>query len=759
MLDVDRLLTQLTLEEKSGLLSGSDFWHTAPVERLGIPAIMCSDGPHGLRVQLEAADHVGLAESVPATCFPTASALASSWNPDLVHEVGRALGREAKKWGVSVLLGPGVNIKRSPLCGRNFEYFSEDPFLSGEMGAAMVNGIQSEGVGASVKHFAANNQESDRLRVSAEIDERTLREIYLPAFERVVTAADPWTVMCAYNKVNGVHASEHHWLLSDVLREEWNWNGVVVSDWGAVHDRAAALEAGLDWEMPPDLPGSPRAIVDAVNDGTLDEATVDRSVRRVLSLVMNSIDQTDDSATFDEEVHHLLARRAAAESIVLLKNEKGTLPLGAGTVGVIGEFARTPRFQGAGSSQVNPTAVDIPLDELRNHLGQERVRFAPGYALSDETDEARLVADAVELARAVDTVVCFVGLPGSFESEGFDRTHLEIPGNQAALLDAIADVNTDVVVVLVNGSVVRISDWIDSVPAVVECWLGGQASGGAISDVLTGAVNPSGRLAETLPVRLEDNSAFLNFPGDSGRVRYGEGVFVGYRAHDQLRQDVTFPFGHGLSYTTFELSDLEVELTGSVQEDDLTAEVAVWVTNTGSVPGSEVIQVYVGDDESSVARPPRELKAFAKAHLDPGARRRVKLDLGQRAFSFWSETLERWAVEAGEFTISVGHSSRDLPLTETVHVDAPSLEPPLSGWSTLHEWRADSLGTRLLDKAVPDTSLLKDEGMIQVIGTMPMATLAAFPGLGLHHELLEELIQSWSKTRGLPPGVEPQPTG
>jgi len=743
MLDVDRLLEELTLDEKAALLSGADFWHTAPVERLEIPAILCSDGPHGLRTQLAEADHVGLAASVQATCFPTASALASSWDLDLIGEVGQALGREAKRWGVSVVLGPGINIKRSPLCGRNFEYFSEDPFLSGELGAAMVDGIQSQGVGASVKHYAANNQEDDRLRVSADVDERALREIYLPAFERVVRSADPWTVMCAYNRVNGVHASEHRWLLSDVLRGEWGWEGVVVSDWGAVHDRVAAVEAGLDWEMPPDLPASPQAVVEAVGSGALPETTVDRSVRRMLALVQRSLEGADESATFDEDEHHRLARRAAAESIVLLKNEGGILPLDARSVGVVGEFARTPRFQGAGSSQVNPTRVDVALDELRALLGAGRIRFTPGYGIEDKTNDARLRDDARETAEDTEVVVCFLGLPGSYESEGFDRTHLELPENQTALLEVVLAANPNVVVVLVNGGVVRLSHWIDSVPAVLECWLGGQGSGGAIADVLAGVVNPSGRLAETIPLRLEDNSSFLNFPGDSGHVRYGEGVFVGYRAHDRLGQEVSFPFGHGLAYTTFEMSDLEVTVSGSVSEGDLCAAVEVSVTNTGDRPGSEVVQLYVGDTESSVARPSRELKAFTKIRLEPNQTERVSLHLDQRAFSFWSQTMGRWAVEAGEFTFSVGPSSRDLRLTHAIHIDAPTLAPPLSGWSTLHEWRADPIGSRLLYDLTPDDSPLRDEELVKVIGTMPMSTLTAFPGFGLDHESLAELIQTW----------------
>ena len=530
---------------------------------------MCSDGPHGLRAQVEGYDHGGLLASVPATCFPTASAIASSWDVEVIREVGAAIAREARHWNVSVVLGPGINMKRSPLCGRNFEYFSEDPYLAGELGLALVEGVQSQGVGTSVKHFAANNQEDDRLRVSSDVDERTLREIYLPAFERIAKAGAPWTVMCGYNKVNGVYCSEHHWLLTEVLRDEWGWDGVVVSDWGAVHDRVAALRGGLDWEMPPDLERSPAAVEEAIRSGELEPDVLDTSVRRMLALIARgaAVHETDDDADLD--AHHALARRAAAASIVLLKNDGNVLPLAAeGSVAVIGEFARTPRFQGAGSSQVNPTQVDVLLDELTTLLGEHRVTFGAGYGIEDTSNDDALLGEAVALAGDADVVVCVLGLPASYESEGYDRTHIELPANQSRLLTAVLGANPNVVVVLVNGSVVRISDWADSVPAIVECWLGGQAAGGAIAEVLTGVTEPGGRLAETIPIQLSDVPSTINFPGDSQHVRYGEGLFIGYRAHDRLGQEVTFPFGHGLSYTTFELSDLAVHQSGRVEDGD-----------------------------------------------------------------------------------------------------------------------------------------------------------------------------------------------
>lgn len=753
-LDVPALLRELTLAEKATLTSGSAFWYTAPIERLGIPRIMVSDGPHGLRAQPGEGDHVGLGGSLPATCFPTASAVASSWNPELLGRIGEALAREARAARLSVILGPGVNMKRSPLCGRNFEYFSEDPFLAGELGLGIVRGIQSGGVGTSVKHYAANNQETDRLRVDARVDERTLREIYLPAFERIVRGGRPWTVMCAYNKVNGLSASENPWLLTTVLREEFGFDGLMVSDWGAVYHRVPALRAGLDLEMPPDLPRSPDQVVAAVESGDLAEDVLDARVRAVLELVdkgmgVLGLDEEFDAAT--QDAHHRLAQAAAAESIVLLKNDaradgSPVLPLAPDRrIAVIGEFARTPRFQGAGSSQVTPTRVDTVLDELTATFAE--VRFAAGYGTGDAV---ALREEAVALAATAETVVVLLGLPGADESEGFDRTHMDLPADQIATLHAVAAANPDVVVVLVNGSTVVLGEVVPHARALVEAWLGGQAAGGAIADVLSGRVNPSGRLAETVPHRLRDNSSYLNFPGDSGTVRYGEGLFIGYRGYDAAGLDVAFPFGFGLSYTDFALSDLDVVVTGAVERDDLTATVRVTVTNTGAVAGAEVVQVYVRDVEASVARPVRELRGFAKVALEPGQARQVEVRLEQRAFSFWSDLLGRWVVEAGEFAVEVGHNSRDLPLTSTVEVEAPSIAAPLTIDSTLHEWMADPVGRALLEEAAaagrPDPT--RDPELVAVVGTMPMSTLAAFGGMSVDHDTLDDLAGRWRARTG-----------
>jgi beta-glucosidase len=750
-LDIDVLLTELTLAEKASLTSGSAFWYTTPVPRLGIPKIMVADGPHGLRAQPGEGDHVGLGGSLPATCFPTASAVASSWNPELLRRIGAALAQEARAANLSVILGPGINMKRSPLCGRNFEYFSEDPYLAGELGVGIVDGIQSGGVGTSVKHYAANNQESDRLRVDAQVDERTVREIYLPAFERIVTACQPWTIMCAYNKVNGRSASENPWLLTTVLREEWGFEGLVVSDWGAVYHRVPALKAGLDLEMPPNLPRSPDQIVAAVRSGELAEEVLDARVRTVLELVSKGMRVLELDEDFDAEAHHGLARAAAAESVVLLKNDDGILPLAPdGRIALIGEFARTPRYQGAGSSQVNPTRLETVVDELTATFAD--VTFAAGYGIGDTSADEALRAQAVDAAGSADTVVMLIGLPAADESEGFDRTHMKLPANQIAALRAVAAANPNVVVVLVNGSTVELGEVTPHAAALVEAWLGGQAAAGGIVDVLAGAVNPSGRLAETLPHRLEDNSSYLNFPGDSQVVRYGEGLFIGYRGYDKTDTDVAFPFGFGLSYTTFAVSDLDVALSGSVDEGTLAAEVAVTVTNTGAVAGAEVLQVYVRDVAASVARPVRELTGFTKVGLDPGESRRVTIALDQRAFSYWSQLLGTWVVEAGEFAVEVGHHSRDLPLVHTVTVDAPSIAAPITVDSTLHEWMADPVAHELIRDAVaagqPDPT--HDKELVAVIGSMPMSTLAAFSGMSIDHDTLDKLAERWRDRTGRP---------
>jgi beta-glucosidase len=730
VIDVDAVLAELTLPEKASLLSGHDDWYTETIDRLGVPAIEVGDGPHGLRKET-GVDMVW----VPATGFPTASALGASWDRDLVRRVAVAIGEEARALGVQVVLGPGVNMKRSPLCGRNFEYFSEDPLLSGELGVAYVQGLQSTGVGASLKHFAANNQEIERTRISVEADDRTLREIYLPAFERVVKTADPWTVMCSYNRLRGVHASENRWLLTTLLRDEWGYDGVVVSDWNAVHHRVAALAAGLDLEMPGTGGKTDAEIVAAVQSGLLEESVVDAATRRVLRLISLTYPGPDavngpvmdlgiapgqrlsvqQLALLKADEHHALARSAAEGCVTLLRNENAALPLtGSGRVAVIGAFAAHARIQGGGSSGVDPTRVDNALDMLSSSVD---VVYSPGYvhtpldAYQDDLDayfaahDAKFVDDgvgparrsaalveplrkaaaaehlaagplsaralsliddavAVAVAASPDVIVVFAGLPLAFEQEADDRTTLALPADQIELIGRLADLPAKLVVVLSNGAAVTMDPWHDRADAIVEAWLPGQAGAGAVVDVLLGRVNPSGKVAETFPLALEDTPGYVTWTGERGTVLYGEGVFIGYRWYDALKRAVRYPFGHGLSYTTFAYSDLEV--TGTT--------VSCTVTNTGSRAGREVVQLYVGDPDAAVRRPVRELRGFDKVTLAPAESTRVTFPLSSRDFSYWDVAADAWRLEGGDFVIEVGASSRDIRLRATISLpDDPTL--------------------------------------------------------------------------------------
>jgi len=682
-------VTELTLEEKASLTSGASFWYTKPVERVGVPAIMVTDGPHGLRKQREGGDHLGIGDSVPATCFPPAVGLGSSWDVDLIHRVGEALGTETSIENVAVLLGPGINIKRSPLCGRNFEYLSEDPIVSGVLGAAIDQGIQSKGVGTSLKHFAANNQENDRMRASSDVDPRPLREIYLRGFQRVVEDAQPWTVMCSYNRINGVYASEDPWLLTQVLRDEWGYEGLVVSDWGAVNERVPGLAAGMDLEMPSSNGATDAQIVAAVQDGSLDESVLDVAAGRVLDLVRKAQDGAGSVAgPLDVDAHHALAREAAGRSIVLLKNEAlrpaqgPVLPLAKdANVAVIGEFAASPRYQGAGSSMINPTRLDNALDEIRA-LATGDVAYAQGFSNAlqvPDDDAAALRTEAVAAAAAAEVVVLFLGLPARLESEGYDRDDIDLPAAQLELLDAVLAANPNTVVVLSNGGVVALP-FAGRVPAILEGWLLGQAGGGATADVLFGDVNPSAKLTETIPVRLEDTPAYLDFPGEFSHVRYGEGLFVGYRWYDARRMDVAFPFGHGLSYTTFAYGDAVAQVDA---DGDL--EVTVAVTNTGDRAGHEVVQVYTGLAGSQVQRAPRELKAFAAVALEPGETQTVTLTVRRKDLAYWDIRADRWIVEGGSYTVSVGASSRDIRSTAEATIEGDVFTLPLTRASSMGE--------------------------------------------------------------------------
>ncbi|MFD1177368.1 glycoside hydrolase family 3 C-terminal domain-containing protein [Paenibacillus puldeungensis] len=664
--DIKQLIKQLTLEEKAGLCSGADFWRTKSIERLDIPAVMVSDGPHGLRKQGEEADHLGLNSSVPATCFPTAAGMGASWNRDLIRKVGEALGEECQAENVAVLLGPGANIKRSPLCGRNFEYFSEDPYLSSEMAAHHIQGVQSQGVGTSLKHFAANNQEHRRMSVDSVIDERTLREIYLASFEGAVKQSQPWSVMCAYNKVNGEYASENETLLTRILRDEWGFEGFVVSDWGAVNERAKALQAGLELEMPSSAGIGDRKIVEAVKNGTLPEETLDRAVERLLRFVFKAVESKKEAVASDIAAHHALARQMASESMVLLKND-GVLPLRpSASIAIIGEFATNPRYQGGGSSHVNPTKLDDALKEIEYQLAPDgTVKYAQGCRIESDEIDGAMIEEAVQIAAEAEVAVIFAGLPDRYESEGYDRTHLSLPANHLALIEAVAAKQPNVVVVLSNGSPV-VMPWIGKVKAVLEGYLGGQAFGGAVADLLFGAANPSGKLAETFPAKLSDNPSFLFFPGEGDRAEYREGVFVGYRYYDTKGIEPLFPFGHGLSYTQFEYLNMELDRTSMTDQDPL--KVRVTLKNVGDRAGKEVVQLYVRDLESSVVRPLQELKGFEKIELQPGEAGTVEFVLDKRAFAYYNVDLADWHVESGEFEIRVGTSSRQIALTQNVYV-------------------------------------------------------------------------------------------
>ena len=660
----------MTLEEKCSLLSGADFWHTKAVERLGIPAMMMSDGPHGLRKQDQTGDHLGINDSIKAVCFPTACATAASFDREAVRTIGREIGAACQHEDLGVILGPAVNIKRSPLCGRNFEYFSEDPYLAGEMAVSLIDGVQSQGVGTSIKHFAANSQEHRRMSSDSVIDERTLREIYFPAFEQAVKRARPWTVMCSYNKLNGTHASQNRELLTGVLREDWGFDGLVMSDWGAVSDRVAGVPAGLDLEMPSSGGSNDRRVLQAVREGRLSEEAVDVAAGRVLQMVDRYLTNRRPDTPWDMEAQHALARQIAAECMVLLKNEDGILPLHEGEkLAVIGRFASHPRFQGGGSSHINSFRVESLKDALQ---GMPGITYAQGYDVKSEEPDEALIAEALEAAAHADKAVIVAGLPDSFESEGYDRTHMRMPRCQVELIERVAKVNPNVVVVLYNGSPVEMP-WLPCAKAVLEGYLGGQAVGGATRDVLFGTVNPCGCLPESFPVKLEDNPSYLTYGGEGDVAVYAEGVFVGYRYYDRKKMDVLFPFGHGLSYTTFAYANLRLSADRIRDTDALT--VSVDVTNTGRRAGKTVVQLYVGDKESDVFRPVRELKDFAKISLEPGETRTVTFTLEKRAFAYWNVKLHDWFVESGAFTVEIGRSSRDIALSSEVYVEGTQTVP------------------------------------------------------------------------------------
>ena len=667
-MDIDKIISEMTLEEKAGLCSGKDFWHTKAVERLGIPAMMMCDGPHGLRKQNQKGDHLGINDSIKAVCFPTASALAASFDVELLQKLGEILGEECQAEDVAMLLGPGLNMKRSPLCGRNFEYFSEDPYLAGQLGAAYVKGLQSKGTAACVKHFAANNQETRRQSGDSVIDERTLHEIYLPAFEAAVKEGKTRSVMCSYNKVNGTFSSENKELLTDILRDKWGFDGFVVTDWGAGKDRVKGIRAGVDLEMPGGCTDNDAKIVEAVKNGSLDEAALDETVRRMLKFAAD-YQKMPKEGCLDFEKDHARAVEFAAESAVLLKNEDAILPLKKeAKIAVIGEFAKSPRYQGSGSSHINTCSVPGALD----CFDMEYVQYAQGYDKRSSVTDGQLVAEAVEAAQQAEAAVIFAGLTDAYETEGADRENMDIPENQNYLIEEVIKVQPKTIVVLHGGSPVRLP-WKERVMAILCMYLGGEGAGEATASLLYGEMNPGGKLAETWPLRLEDNPSYLNFPGESGRVEYHEGIYIGYRYYDKKKMEVAFPFGHGLSYTQFAYSGFGLSRTQMKDTDIL--EVSVKVKNTGACAGKETVQLYVQDRESSVRRPERELKGFKKISLLPGEEKEVQFTLDKRSFAYYEPKIHDWFVESGEFIISVGASSRDLSLCGSVYIEGTTEIP------------------------------------------------------------------------------------
>ena len=707
---VQALLVQLSLEEKAQLCSGKGFWHLHGLERLDLEPILVTDGPHGLRKQAGNSGHMGLGDSVKATCFPSASGLAATWNKSLLHAVGRALGRECRAENVSVLLGPGVNIKRHPLGGRNFEYFSEDPYLAGVMARAWIRGVQGQNVGASLKHFAVNNHEHCRMVVDAIVDERTLREIYLPGFEIAVKESQPWTIMCAYNKLNGTYLAEHRRMLTTILGEEWGFRGLVVTDWGANNDRVAGLKAGQALEMPSSGDRGRRAILRAIDAGSLTLEALDLSVAKVLKLIVAGQDANRCDAPADLEAHHRLARRAAEEACVLLKNDRQILPLaGNQKIAVLGALAVDTRYQGSGSSQINPYKLEQPLDALQHAFGEESVVYREGYGTRGDLTETQVEA-ALAAATDADKVVLVAGLTPEYESEGFDRTHMNLPPQQLALIEALAPVHHKLIVVLQNGAPVALP-FAGQVPAILEAYLGGQAGASALARILSGDVNPSGKLAETFPLQQSDVASDAWFPGTPRQVQYREHIWVGYRYFDTAEKPVGFPFGHGLSYTSFEYSDLEISGSQTDTEDDRynmqasnTLKIALTVTNTGAMAGAETVQLYIGQHAPAVPRPSKELKAFDKVHLEPGEKKSLSFALQQRDFAYWSVTDQGWVAESGQYSIYIAASVADIRLRRTVQLATgvvPDHSQPAAQRKPSPEQFTDTAFARLLGHRIP----------------------------------------------------------
>ncbi len=746
--DLKKIVSEMTLEEKAGMCSGLDFWHLKEVEHLGIPKVMVSDGPHGLRKQDEKGDHLGINDSIKAVCFPPAVLSACSFDRGLMEEMGKAIGREAQANDVSVVLGPAVNIKRSPLCGRNFEYYSEDPYLAGEIAAAFVKGVQSQHVGTSIKHFAANNQEYRRMSSSSEVDERTLREIYFPAFETAVKKAQPYTFMCSYNQINGTFASENKWLLTDVLRGEWGFKGYVMSDWGAVNDRVKGLEAGLELEMPASGGDNDAMIVKAVKDGALEEKILDQAVERILRIIFEYADHRKPQE-FTMEKDHEEAQHIAEESMVLLKNENHILPLKTSEkAAFIGGFARNPRFQGGGSSHINCFKTTNVLDSVPCDA---QVVYAEGFPADRDFYDKALADEAVKAAAEADKAVIFAGLPESFESEGYDRSHMRLPECQNRLITEILKVQPNTVIVLHNGSPVEMP-WLGEIKGLLETYLGGQAGGAAAANILYGKINPSGKLAETMPLKLSDNPSYLNFGGGE-KVEYREGIFVGYRYYDTKEMDVAFPFGYGLSYTTFAYSNLKLSMENPTEKD--TVMVSADVTNTGKSAGKEVVQLYIRDLTGSAIRPEKELKGFEKVFLEPGETKTVTMELNKRSFAWYNTELHDWFAASGDYEILVGASSRDIRLTETLYLNSSQRLPMHVHMNTtlgdlLRNPETAEAAKKLIQKYLSGeagseaaSEAVSEEMTMAMTDSMPLRALMGFAGVS--RKELDSVIEKLNK--------------
>lgn len=706
--DYQSVLEKLTLEQKAALCSGKTFWLTKPIDEAGIPEVWLSDGPSGLRKERVTGGTNIMQTSEPATCFPGACATAASWDTELLEEIGDAVAKEAKALKVCTVLGPGVNIKRSPLCGRNFEYFSEDPYLAGHMGAAWVHGIQKNGIGTSLKHFAANNQEHLRMSIDTLVDERALREIYLPAFEHIVKTEQPATVMCSYNRLNGEYLSDSKLMLTDILRTEWGYKGIVVSDWGAVNNRVQGVKAGLDLEMPGNKGMNDAKIIEAVKNGELSEAELNTVVLRMIKFAIEMKEREDANSKVDLEANHRLARKAAAYSAVLLKNEAGVLPVKkTQSVAVIGKLASKLRYQGGGSSHINATKI-VSFTDAMDEAGQDYA-YADGYSLKGDGYSSKLIKEAVKTAKGKDIVLAFIGLTDAYESEGYDRSHINLPDSHNILIEELLKVNPNVVVVLSTGSPVKVRAWEGKVKAILNLYLGGQAGGAAAYDVLYGAVNPSGKLPETFPLRNHDNLVAKYFPMGPRSVEYRESVYVGYRYFSTVGKRVQYPFGFGLSYTTFEYSNLKLSSDKIKEGTPLT--VTFTLKNTGAADGAEIAQLYVSDLESTIFRPKKELKGFKKVFLKAGEAKEVSIELDSRAFSYYNVLIHDWHIESGDFEIQVGASSEDVKLSAKVFVQSAKPDAPVPDYKQTAPFYynlLDENGHRKKD--VPDadfTALLK----------------------------------------------------